>query len=107
MRKTPTRSSGLKAAKQLKERLIVEGIPFDSLYLFGSVARDDAHEWSDIDVAILCQPFRATRHEENMEIRRIRRGIDVRIEPVCLHPEDFRNKYFGLAQEIERTGVQI
>jgi predicted nucleotidyltransferase len=101
------RSEGIKIARRLKKQLQSAGIAFDAIYLFGSVARDEAHEWSDIDVAILCKPFRETRHEENMEIRRARWDIDVRIEPFCLHPEDFQNKYFGLAQEIKRTGVEV
>lgn len=100
------REDGLRKVRQLKERLKTEGVPFDAIYLYGSVARNQAHEWSDIDVAIVGVPFRATRHEENMVVRLLRRDIDSRIEPICLHSEDFQNVYFALAREIERTGVE-
>ena len=108
MQRTPiSRSAGIEKVRELKGQMLADGIVFDAIYLFGSVARDTAHEWSDIDVAIVCEPFKSSRHEENMEIRRIRRDIDVRIEPICLHPEDFQNKYFGLPHEIRRTGVEV
>lgn len=98
---------GLRKARQLKERLKQAGVPFDAVYLYGSVARNQAHEWSDIDIAIVGAPFRRTRHEKNMVIRAIRRDIDVCIEPICLHPEDFANKYFAQPREIERSGVVV
>ena len=78
-RVVPKRSEGLKKAQELKKRLLAEGIRFDAIYLFGSVAREQAHLWSDIDVAIVCKPFLETRHEENMIVCRLRRDIDVRI----------------------------
>ena len=98
---------GIRVVRRLKEALAAEGLPVDTVYLYGSVARNQAHEWSDIDVAVLCPRFRSSRHEENMEVRRIRRGIDVRIEPICLHKDDFENRLFGLAQEVKRTGVEV
>jgi hypothetical protein len=42
-----------------------------------------------------------------MTLWRARRNIDLRIEPVCLHPEDFDNTLFGLAQEVRRSGVEV
>jgi predicted nucleotidyltransferase len=108
MRNKPlSREQGLRKAKRLKKLLIAAQIPVNALYLYGSVARGTTHEWSDIDVAVICTPFRPTRHDENMEVRRIRRGVDVRIEPVCLHPDDMENRLFGLAQEIRRTGMAV
>ncbi len=101
------RNAGIRKVQQLKKQLTAGGVLFDAIYLYGSVARGEAHEWSDIDVAIFCQPFKSSRHEENMEVRKIRRNIDVRIEPICIHPDDFQNKFFGLPREIEKTGVKV
>lgn len=106
-RAVPNREEGVRIARHLKRELLAAGLPVDGLYLYGSVARGTARVWSDIDIAVVCAPFRETRHEENMEVRKIRRGIDVRIEPICLHPEDFENRLFGLAQEVRRTGVAV
>ncbi len=106
-RTIPGRAEGLQKAKLLKEMLIGADVPVQHIFLYGSVARNNAHEWSDIDIAVFCTPFRKTRHEENMEVRRMRREIDIRIEPICLHPEDIQNRYFGLPKEIQRTGVEV
>ena len=77
------------------------------MYLYGSVAKGTAHPGSDIDVAVVCDPFRATRHEENMAVRQLRRDLDLRIEPVCLHPEDFEDRYSTLVQEVKRHGIGV
>lgn len=98
---------GIAVARLLRGKLLQAHLPVRSVILFGSVARGDAHEWSDIDVAIVCDPFDATRHDEAMRVRLLRRDIDIRISPVCFHPEDFSNRLFGLAQEIQRTGVEV
>jgi predicted nucleotidyltransferase len=84
-----------------------QGYPVERVVLFGSVVRNGAVEDSDLDIAVVCPPFAASRHEENMALRRLRRDIDVRIEPICLHPEDFRGRSFPLAREVERTGVDV
>lgn len=108
MKRTPlNRTTGIRKARQLKTELVAQGVQFTAMYLYGSVAQNRANEWSDIDIAIICRPFKSSRHEENMEIRRIRRKIDVRIEPICLHLEDFQNKYFGLPHEVKKTGVEV
>ena len=39
--------------KKLEQKLRDNQIQFQSLFLFGSSARGTAHEWSDIDVAVV------------------------------------------------------
>lgn len=94
-------------AQRFKKALISKGYPVHQLYLFGSTARDDAQKWSDIDIAVVCDPFLGSKHEENTQFLLEGSDIDVRIQTVCLRPDDFRNKFFGFPREIERTGVQI
>lgn len=101
------RSYGVSVARKLKAKLVAQGVPVKKVYLFGSVAKEKTHPGSDIDIAIVCEPFAATRHDENMALRRARRNIDRRVEPVCLHPVDFDNKYFTLAQEVRRHGIAV
>lgn len=108
MSRTPVqRDEGIVKARRLKEALVANGVPVRRLYLYGSVARGTPHAWSDIDVAVVCEPFRETRHEENMVARKLRRDIDTRIEPICLHPDDFGKPHFTLPQEVEREGVEV
>ncbi|MBU2213734.1 nucleotidyltransferase domain-containing protein [Patescibacteria group bacterium] len=101
------KEDGLRITRTFRDALKAEGLPVQRVLLYGSVARDAAVEDSDLDIAVVCMPFKETRHEENMELRRIRWDIDTRISPYTFHPEDFQNKFFSLAHEIERTGVEV
>lgn len=101
------REQGLTLAKAFKKKLQASGLPIRQVYLFGSVSRDQATEESDIDIAVVCLPFLSSKHDENVRFRRERWPIDLRIETVCLHPEDFENKYFTLAQEVKKHGISV
>ena len=100
------RSEGLQLASSFKQQLLKSGYPIKHVYLFGSVAKGTSDSHSDIDIAIVCYPFKISKHEENVEFLWASKDIDLRIETVTLHPEDFQNKYFTLAKEIERYGVE-
>jgi predicted nucleotidyltransferase len=101
------RTEGLAVARRFRDALRAGGYPVQRVVLFGSVARGQATEGSDIDIAVVCRPFALTRHEENMAFRRVRRGIDVRIEPVSLHPDDFGSPLFALPWEVAREGIDV
>lgn len=102
-----TTNAGMKLAKAFKRSLLKEHLPVRKVVLFGSFAKGKARRWSDVDIAIICTPFLASRHEENMVFRRLRRDIDARIAPIALHPSDFRDPYFPLAKEIEKHGIEV
>lgn len=101
------KQEGLAIAQRFRKAALARGYPIDRVVLYGSVARDEATEDSDIDIAVICRPFAATRTEENVAMRRLSWDIDKRIEPFCLHPDDFGKPYFWLPYEIERTGVEV
>ena len=101
------RTEGLTLARAFRKALEARGLPVERMFVYGSVARNAATEDSDLDIAVVCAPFGASRHEENMELRRVRRSIDPRISPYCFHREDFTEHFFPLAREIERTGVEV
>ena len=101
------KEDGMALARSFKKKLIAKGIPIHVLYLFGSVAQGTMRRDSDIDIAVVCEPFRKTRHEENVEFLRTRRDVDLRIETVCLHPEDMDNRYSTIAQEVKRCGTIV
>ena len=100
-------ADGLHLALSLKERLLDKGYPIRQVYLFCSVAKGTTHRYSDIDIAVVCDPFLPSKHDENVTFLHTGHEIDVRIETVCLHPEDFRNRYFTLAKEVERHGITV
>ena len=101
------KEEGFALARTFRDALQAQGVPVQRVMIFGSVARDQARDDSDLDLAVICTPFASTRHEENMICRRIRWDIDVRIEPVCLHAEDFQKPVFALPIEIEQTGIDV
>lgn len=98
---------GLQLAKRYAQALRERGVPVLGMFVYGSVASGKTHEESDIDIAVLCTPFGNSRHEENTTLRRARWDIDLRIEPMSLHPEDLENKYHTIAQEVKRSGISI
>lgn len=103
----PTREEALRCARALKKHLQKIGIPVERVLLFGSTLTGNTHAWSDIDVAVIHQPFHASHFEERTTIRKARRSIDLRLETICFRPEDFSRPTFALAREVQRTGVEV
>jgi hypothetical protein len=77
--------------------------------LFGSYAHQQAHEWSDIDVAVLSPDFeRISLIAVVDEIATRRIACDSRIAPVAYTPAQFDNAPpYAFAAEIRRTGKVI
>jgi uncharacterized protein len=74
-------------------------------YLFGSYAKGIEREESDIDIAIILENM-TDFFEIQRQLRRLRRGIDLRIEPHPIHARDFNNNN-PFAFEIKKTGIEI
>jgi predicted nucleotidyltransferase len=73
--------------------------------LFGSFARGRAQDASDIDIALVLANMPDFFDAQN-QLMRLRRKIDLRIEPHPIQINDF-NASNPLANEVERTGVEI
>lgn len=101
------REDALQRAQSLKRELLQRGFPVKSVFLFGSVAEGRATEQSDIDIAVVCEPFKRSRREENAEFLWTSKDIDLRIETVCLHPEDLENRYSTLVHEVKTHGIPV
>lgn len=102
-----TKEEALKIAAKLKERLLEHHVPVRQMLLYGSAARGTATPDSDIDIAVVCTPFRPSRLEENIEVSKQRWDLDLRIETVCLHPEDMEDPYFYLARSVQKEGIPV
>jgi len=87
-------------AKQIPQSLKVK-----KAYLFGSYANGTEREESDIDIAIVLGNM-TDFYETQMQLMRIRRKIDLRIEPHPISEKDF-NDLNPFAFEIKKTGIQI
>ena len=74
-------------------------------YLFGSHAKGSAHPDSDIDVALVLSNM-SDYFSAQALLFRLRRNIDLRIEPHPFRREEF-NSSDPFAHEIIRTGIEV
>jgi uncharacterized protein len=84
--------------------LLKDYIQLETVYLFGSYARDTYSEDSDIDVAIVVSNITGDFFSVNPLLWKLRRQIDDRIEPILI---DKNNDKSGFFDEIKRTGLEI
>jgi predicted nucleotidyltransferase len=69
-------------------RRIVNRFHPDTIILFGSHARGDAGQGSDVDLLIV-MPFSGSKREKQVEIRLALQGIPVPKDIVVTTPEEF------------------
>jgi predicted nucleotidyltransferase len=78
---------------------------FQRIFLFGSYAKGNQHEDSDIDIAVVFKDFDNCINTQT-ELMKLTRKIDTRIEP---HP--FRENEFNisnpLVNEILKYGMEV
>lgn len=86
-------------------KLIPHSLKVKKTYLFGSYATGTEREESDIDIAVILGNM-TDFYETQMQLRRIRRKIDLRIEPHPISENDF-NDQNPFAFEIKKTGIEI
>lgn len=84
-----------------------EGVKVSRVILFGSHARGTAKADSDIDIAVISSQFGQDNLKEMMFLRKLAIKIDSHIEPLPLTPQDLKDRYSTLTQEILKYGVLI
>lgn len=96
--------SVINTAKQYIQKIPAK-LELKKAYLFGSYAKGNQRPDSDIDIAVVIgkmDDFFAVQ----MLLMRLRRDIDLRIEPHLIWEDDF-NIQNPLAYEIEKTGLEL
>jgi uncharacterized protein len=79
------------------------------IILFGSQARGEAHEWSDIDLIIVSDAFEEVkwpyRHRPFFKIMWRDRSVDL----ICLTPEEFEKllTWPGVVSTANREGIHL
>ncbi len=86
--------------KQLPAELDVK-----KAFLFGSCALGQESEDSDIDIAVVLGNM-TDFFETQMQLMRLRRKIDLRIEPHPIGESEFNNTN-PFAWEVQSTGIEI
>ena len=81
-------------------------IPIKEAILFGSYARGNYQEWSDIDIALVSDIFVGNRIDDKDKIRKITLSISSEIEVIPFSPNDF-NLQNPFVKEILKTGIRL
>lgn len=88
-------------------KTICENYKVYAIILFGSYAKGTEHEDSDIDIAIITDDFENDIFDEELNLMRLRRKIDTRIEPHIIRIEDYKNAETPFIQEVINTGIKV
>lgn len=86
--------------------LKLNNIPVRSLYLFGSYAKGNSTEWSDIDIALVSDLFEGIRTNDKDKIRKLTLSISSSLEVLPFNPKDFSIDN-PLAKEIMESGIRF
>ena len=86
------------------KKLLSEKIMFEKMILFGSYAKGNQREDSDIDVAIVVNKIQGDYFSTRPLLWRIRREVDDRIEPVILEKSHDES---GFLKEVMKNGIVI
>lgn len=74
------------------------------IILYGSYAKDNWREDSDIDVAVVVDSVKGDFLENAALLYKLRRNIDDRIEPILIEADNDRSGFFA---ELEKYGQVI
>ncbi len=106
----PAENEGTREAIAIAMRYVAKlrmnKIPVEQAYLYGSYARGNYHEDSDIDVVIVSPQFTKSRFEDSLTIAMMRYDIDLRISPLAYNPADFIMDYV-IPNEAMTNGIRI
>ena len=98
------KTNALKIARTYADE-VKNHFDYEKVILFGSYAKGNYNEDSDIDIAVVFYDYN-NRMDRQVELMKLTRGIDSRIEP---HP--FRENEFNLSNpivnEIVKYGEEI
>ena len=97
------KNSVIDIAKKYTE-IVCEFIPVKEVFLYGSFAKDNATNNSDIDIAIIIEDLKDDYLDSQTRLFKLRRSVDLRIEPILI--EDSNDKS-GFLKEIKDTGIEI
>ena len=81
-------------------------IPIRQAILFGSYAKGNYEDWSDIDIALVSDIFVGSRIKDKNTIRKITLSISSNIEVLPYRTEDF-TKDNPFVNEIINTGIKL
>ena len=84
------------------------GLHIDKAYLYGSYARNEATDHSDIDVMLVSSQFDTDDDYVLSKPWLFTKKVDFRIEPISIGLKRFNNDNISpIIEEIRQTGIEI
>jgi predicted nucleotidyltransferase len=100
-----TREGAINTAKSFVRECKLNGLSFYKVFIFGSVAKDKIHEWSDIDLLLVSDQF----GDNIFENLKMYSKINIRYPIIETHP--FPTNYFkkgdSFIDEIVKESIEI
>ena len=107
MVKKSTDNRGIMDIVQKYVQKVCENYKIEAIILFGSYAKGTQHEDSDIDIAVVTDDFDNDILDEQLNLKKLRWEIDLRIEPHLIRIEDYKEISTPFIQEIIDTGIKV
>jgi predicted nucleotidyltransferase len=96
-----------KAVREIAEKFAAEVqkiLTPNAILIFGSYVNGNPNEYSDIDIAIVCNDFKGSWYDTMVELCGISRRISFDIEP---HLIDENHDKSGFVEHVMKTGEYI
>ncbi len=100
------KSEALKISKEYLQRVRNSDLGFSEAWLFGSYAKGNQHDNSDIDIAIVLNGNTNHTFETEVKLMVIRRGNETIIEPHAFTREEF-DFNLPIVNQIIKYGIRI
>jgi len=95
------------AVQNYLQAVCKKGVPVSYGVLFGSYAKNKAHQWSDIDLLVVSPAYDKKRtYKQASKLWRIAANVDCRIEPIPVGEKQYKEDDSSLIIEIARREGQ-
>jgi predicted nucleotidyltransferase len=91
---------------ELIRQLNANDLAICQAFVFGSYAKGQQTEWSDIDVALVSAQFQGNSYYDRRKVSPYKIKIDIDLEVHPFRPEDFTEDN-PFVEEIIKTGIRI
>ncbi len=100
-----TQQSAIETAKQFVKECNSIGLDFHKVFLFGSIARNQIQEWSDIDLLLVSDQF----SENVFENLKLFSKINIKYPIIETHPypTNYYLKGDDFINEVKEDGIEI
>lgn len=100
-----TRESAIKTAKSFIRDCKLNGLTFYKVFIFGSVAKGNMHEWSDIDLLLISDQF----SENVFDNLKMYSKINVKYPIIETHPypTDYFKNGDSFIEQVTRESIEL